>query len=71
MLFAQLSTNGSSSSPELGLNLGSNTYPAMFEITRGIPEPLLIEARRLGRPQNMAGLDWKSDAVATVIHPLL
>ena len=43
----------------------------MFEITRGIPEPLLIEARRLGRPQNMAGLDWKSDAVATVIHPLL
>jgi hypothetical protein len=34
-----------------------------------IPEPLLIHARRLSRPQNMAGLHWKSDAVATVIHP--
>jgi hypothetical protein len=36
-----------------------------------IPEPLFDETRRLGRPQRMAGLDWKSEAAATVIHPLL
>jgi hypothetical protein len=36
-----------------------------------IPEPLFDETRRLGCPQKMAGLDWKSDAAATVIHPLL
>jgi hypothetical protein len=43
----------------------------MFEIMGGIPEPIfgqLKEAESLG---NMTRLDWKSDAAATVIHPLL
>jgi hypothetical protein len=43
----------------------------MFEITGGIPEPIIDELRRLSRPENMAGLHWKSDTAATVIHPLL
>jgi hypothetical protein len=31
----------------------------------------LTNLRRLGRPENMTGLNWKSDAAATVIRPLL
>jgi hypothetical protein len=44
-------------------------YPAMFEITRCDSRTAIEKARRLGRTQKMTCLDWKSDAVATVIHP--
>jgi hypothetical protein len=71
VLFSQLSTDGSSIDPGSVLFWGSNIYPAMFEITGEIPEPLFDKTRRLGRPQRMASLDWKSDTAATVIHPLL
>ena len=47
MLFSQLSTDGSSIDPGLVLFSGSNIYPAMFEITGEIPEPLFEKARRL------------------------
>jgi hypothetical protein len=30
----------------------------------------LVNLRRLSRSEKMAGLDWKSDAAATVIRPL-
>jgi len=33
----------------------------------GFPNRYLTNLRRLSRSQNMAGLDWKSDAAATVI----
>jgi len=69
VLFSQLSTNGSSSGPELVLISELNIYPAMFEITRCDSRTAIEKARRLGRWQKMACLDWKSDAVATVIHP--
>jgi hypothetical protein len=42
----------------------------MLEITGGIPEPIVEEPEEAGLLENMAGLDWKSDAAATVIHPL-
>jgi fido (protein-threonine AMPylation protein) len=42
----------------------------MFEITGGIPEPIIDELEEAKSPENMAGLHWKSDAAATVIHPL-
>jgi hypothetical protein len=45
-------------------------YPAMFEITGGIPEPIIGNLRRLSRSEKMARLYWKSDAAATVIRPL-
>jgi hypothetical protein len=47
----------------------STIYPAVFEITGGIPEPIFISSRRLGRILGkMTCLNWKSDAPATVIH---
>jgi hypothetical protein len=52
------------------LSLVATIYPAMFEIIGGIPEPIIDELKEAGSPQNMASLSWKSDAVATVIHPL-
>ena len=48
----------------------STIYPAVFEITGWIPEPILISFRRLGRVWKMTCLNWKSDACATVIRPL-
>jgi hypothetical protein len=45
-------------------------YPALFEITGGIPEPIIDQHQEAESSQNMAGLGWKSDAAATVIHPL-
>jgi hypothetical protein len=42
----------------------------MFEIRGGIPEPIIDELKEAGSPENMASLSWKSDAAATVIHPL-
>jgi fido (protein-threonine AMPylation protein) len=42
----------------------------MFEITGGIPEPIIDELEEAKSPENMAGLHWKSEAAATVIHPL-
>ena len=44
-------------------------YPAMFEITGVIPEPIVDKLRRLGRTEKMTCLNWKSDAAATVIRP--
>jgi hypothetical protein len=43
----------------------------MFEITGGIPEPIFDEPQEAESLGNMTGLNWKSDAAATVIHPLL
>ncbi|PYL38350.1 MAG: hypothetical protein DMF34_07145 [Verrucomicrobia bacterium] len=48
----------------------SKIYPAMFEITGVMPEPIVDQARRLGRTEKMTCLNWKSDAAATVIRPL-
>jgi len=42
----------------------------MFEITGVMPEPIVDQARRLGRAEKMTRLNWKSDAAATVIRPL-
>jgi hypothetical protein len=42
----------------------------MFEITGGIPEPIIDELEEAQSPEKMAGLNWKSDAAATVIRPL-
>jgi hypothetical protein len=42
----------------------------MFEIRGGIPEPIIDELKEAGSLEKMAGLGWKSDAAATVIHPL-
>jgi hypothetical protein len=42
----------------------------MFEITGGIPGPIIEKLREAKLPENMTGLNWKSDASATVIHPL-
>jgi hypothetical protein len=52
------------------LLLAATIYPAMFEITGGIPEPIIDELKEAGSPEKMTGLGWKSDAAATVIHPL-
>jgi hypothetical protein len=43
----------------------------MFEITGGIPEPIIDELEEAQSSEKMAGLNWKSDAAATVIRPLL
>jgi hypothetical protein len=59
------------SDPEMNCDSGSNIYPAMFEITRCDSRTAIGQIRRLGRPQKMTCLNWKSDARATVIHPLL
>ena len=50
MLFSQLSTNGSSSGPELVLILGSNIYPAMFEITRCDSRTAIDTCKEAGLP---------------------
>jgi len=42
----------------------------MFETTGVMPEPIVDQARRLGRTEKMTCLNWKSDAAATVIRPL-
>jgi hypothetical protein len=42
----------------------------MFEITGGIPEPIVEEAKEAWSCRKMTGLNWKSDASATVIRPL-
>jgi hypothetical protein len=56
----------------IGSDFRDRTFTLRCSRLRGvIPEPLFDETRRLGRPQNMAGLYWKSDAATTVIHPLL
>jgi hypothetical protein len=65
VLFSQLSTNGSHQFQDVKI------YPAMFEITGGIPEPIIGETEEAWSPENMSGLHWKSDAAATVVHPLL
>ena len=36
----------------------------------GFPNRYLVNLRRLSRSEKMAGLNWKSDAAATVIRPL-
>jgi hypothetical protein len=43
----------------------------MFEITGGIPGPIIENSKEAKLPENMTGLNWKSDAAVTVIHPLL
>jgi hypothetical protein len=40
----------------------------MFEIRGGIPEPIIDGLKEAGSLEKMAGLGWKSDAAATVIH---
>jgi hypothetical protein len=40
----------------------------MFEITGGIPGPIIENLKEAKLPGNMTGLDWKSDAAVTG-HP--
>jgi hypothetical protein len=42
----------------------------MFEITGEIPGPIIENLKEAKLPETMTGLNWKSDAAATVIHPL-
>jgi len=45
-------------------------YPALFEIQVRFPNRYFINKEAWSRLGNMACLNWKSDALATVVRPL-
>jgi len=49
---------------------GFRIYPAMFEITGDVPEPIVDEIKEAWLVRRMTGLNWKSDSAATVIRRL-
>jgi hypothetical protein len=58
--------------PETIFEFGMEHLPCdVRDYEVGFPNRYLTKTRRLGRPQKMTSLDWKSEAAATVIHPLL